>query len=431
MKKLFEYLLFSVFCLALLFLLRWAYGLLEEHLGVTSNTPYYALVSGLIVFWVAGITYGWLWSLKKPRKRSGAAALLFPLGWILLFALIPILQKSRAFHAQVFSDHIRGVRGLAHQADDSLGLVAIPGAGYEETYRYGDPLLIRYDARGFRIPVSGDSLCKAGQAADLLFLGCSFTFGASVLAEESFPYLAAHQTGKRYLNAGLGSYGLAHMLILARRLIPEYRPAYVIIQYSPWLVARGTSLYGPSFLGRLPFPYFTAVEDSFTLAPPAFRSQLFSVDKQALRDKYRSRKWAFYTREAIPFFIRDHWMDLKTRASVIFGSRPAPANELAEVEHHAYREIVRIARQAGSKPLVLLLGDSLYSRQAAERLGRDLTYIHADSLIMRHIADSQSGDFDQEYYIWRLDGKRPVMVDRHPNPRIHRVIARSIINHIN
>ena len=46
--------------------------------------------------------------------------------------------------------------------------------------------------------------------------------------------VVAQGLGGTVLNAGKCAYGLSQMLILARRLIPRYRPDYVLVQFSPW-----------------------------------------------------------------------------------------------------------------------------------------------------------------------------------------------------
>jgi hypothetical protein len=72
----------------------------------------------------------------------------------------------------------------------------------------------------------------------VLALGCSFTYGAATNAENTYPYLVGQRLAGTTRNAGVSSYGLSQMMILAKRLVPAYKPDYLLVQYSPWLVDR-------------------------------------------------------------------------------------------------------------------------------------------------------------------------------------------------
>ena len=149
-----------------------------------------------------------------------------------------LLIGQRAFSAYSFlkSDHL-GFRGQVHRADPELGFAAVPGAQGFHVFPVGPPFPMRYDAEGFRIPAS--------QAPDavrrrplVLALGCSFTYGDGCRAEDVYPQLVAAELGGTALNAGKCAYGLSQMLLLARRLIPQYKPDYVLVQFSTWLPGR-------------------------------------------------------------------------------------------------------------------------------------------------------------------------------------------------
>jgi hypothetical protein len=210
-KRISEFIFFSLFCFLLIFCIRLLFIFLKDKFNYENNQLYYLLTSFLLVFWLAGISYGKLWSMRASRKQIIAVSIGWLLLWLCLFTFLPAVKEARRFHEQVFADHIRAMHGRAYMKDDTLGLKAIPGAECKEMYTVGEPLQINYDERGYRIPAEGDSLCDPGTAPQLLFLGCSFTFGAGVPAEETYPYKVAHQTNIPYLNTGLGSYGLAHI----------------------------------------------------------------------------------------------------------------------------------------------------------------------------------------------------------------------------
>src|SRR5262249_53413213 len=146
-------------------------------------------------------------------------------------------------------------------ADPLLGYVPIPGATGIQLVPMSPGLPVRFDENGFRVPVAHPKAAQEGSPS-VLALGCSFTYGDVCLAEEAYPYVLSRLTGCRSMNAGMKSYGLAQMLILARRLIPQYRPDYVVVQYSPWLAQRAQNFYahGMNFI-TTPVPFFSDSPD--------------------------------------------------------------------------------------------------------------------------------------------------------------------------
>ncbi|MCD6309655.1 MAG: hypothetical protein J7M18_03010, partial [Candidatus Eremiobacteraeota bacterium] len=119
-----------------------------------------------------------------------------------------------------------------------LGFGHIPGS---RTKLLNIPIC--YDENGFRIPKDKKYTEKRPL---ILALGGSFTFGDMCFAENTFPFLVGKYLGGSTVNGGGCSYGLSQMLILARKLIPEYKPDIVLVQYSPWLVDRSITPFGTS-----------------------------------------------------------------------------------------------------------------------------------------------------------------------------------------
>ena len=54
------------------------------------------------------------------------------------------------------------------------------------------------------------------------------------------------------INAGVPSWGLGHMVLLAREVVPRIKPDILVVQYSEWLVDRALSFYMPTFWAKLP-----------------------------------------------------------------------------------------------------------------------------------------------------------------------------------
>jgi hypothetical protein len=115
----------------------------------------------------------------------------------------------------------------------------------------------------------------------------------------------AKETNLAYINAGISSYGLAHMLILAKKLIPRYKPDYVIVQYSPWLVARSVNIYGPIDVFLLPTPYFAAKNNQYELKPPIYVGDLESIYTKAVQNTYKGNFLNFF------FTKRFHFLCVK------------------------------------------------------------------------------------------------------------------------
>ncbi len=146
----------------------------------------------------------------------------------------------------------------------------------------GSTIPVYYDSQSFRS--SSKEILKLGANGTrkpdyILSLRFSFTSGFGVPAKSTFCHLMADELGMVPLNAGRCSYGLAEMLILVRRLIPEFKPKIVLVQYSPWLVERSQQRYGPTFYGLLPHPYF--VEESVAglkIHGPDFMTAIFRHD---------------------------------------------------------------------------------------------------------------------------------------------------------
>jgi hypothetical protein len=109
--------------------------------------------------------------------------------------------------------HISRVHNIS---DPELGFVRKANITWG-TLRY------RTDEQGFRNP-------PGIKAADLVFIGDSYTEAAGVPEHATFAALAARLTGLRAVNLGRGAYGPQQELIVLRRFGLKYRPRYVVWQ---------------------------------------------------------------------------------------------------------------------------------------------------------------------------------------------------------
>src|SRR5262249_5005700 len=144
------------------------------------------------------------------------------------------------------------------------------------------------------------------------------------------------------------SYGLAQMLILARRLIPQYRPDYVVVQYSPWLAQRAQNFYahGMNFI-TTPVPFFSDSPDGgLRLNPPVFRSKAAEISCQG----YRSRRASlgdfcdFLVKVGGPLIVYDDYQMGIHRLKRLTGFTPQPAADQQKIANYVYKEINEICK---------------------------------------------------------------------------------------
>jgi tetratricopeptide (TPR) repeat protein len=365
---------------------------------------------------------------RKGSKIFLAGAFVFILG---LLYLASLAYRAHGLYEYLTAEHKRGWDGVAFQEDDTLGFKFLPNARAFHTFPVGDKIPAAFDNNGFRIPLSGASPDRPRKTG-ILFLGDSFTYGDACYAEETFPYLVSKATGLSYINAGVCGYGLAHILILAENLIPRYKPDFVVVQYSPWLVSLGTNMFVPVDRGSMPSPYFAEKNSSYVLAPPVYKSQVVNIDSEKIRSLYRGKFLKFFFNKGVAFYLYEDWHSLKTRILLKNGSCLKPATDPEEVERYAYDKIREIARKNGTTLIILNLGDIEYSLNSHSLFSDpDVYFAEADAALAGFLKTSASKDYSREFGHWRFNGEREVLVDSHPNFKAHRIIADSIVKVIN
>lgn len=348
-----------------------------------------------------------------------------------------LLLGQRAFSAYTFlkSDHL-GFRGQVHRADPELGFAAVPGAQGFHVFPVGPAFPMRYDGDGFRIPAS--------QAADaprrrplVLALGCSFTYGDGCRAEEVYPHLVAAELGGSALNAGKCAYGLSQMLLLARRLIPQYKPDYVLVQFSTWLPGRGTSGFARATFGRVPVPFLLLRDDgTAAVHPPVFGTRVFDLPFHQFDNPRRGGgEFArFFLSAAAPLFVHD---DLNMAAYAVrrgLGRLPARDQERAQnsreqLNRVVYGEIGRLAADSGATLAIVRLSHPLEKHwQRLKELSPAALVVNAQAALDARIPSGRRDDYDRLFGHWR--GTPARLVDNHPNPAAHRVVADEVVRAI-
>lgn len=332
----------------------------------------------------------------------------------------------------------RGYTTPINKFDPALGYRPIPNASSEELFSCGLRVPIYQDDEGFRVP-SPDVRSTSGKRPLVLALGCSFTFGTGCLAQEAFPFLVADKLEGTALDAGVAGYGLAQMLLRARDLIPRLKPDIVIAEYATWLISRSIGYASiPEAFGRTPHPYFALAPDGQrSVAPPAFATNYFSLP---MSDYVPGKANAT---ESISFLFRvglPLWTTADTQtASLTFrrafrllpvAESPSPAivkyvyAEMADLCHaNGSRMVIAVFGHGGARPEQMPQGyiEALHSIDAA-------LYADAYAEMYARLESPSQQAYEKAYGIWACTP--PVLIDRHPNPAAHRIIADTILKQL-
>lgn len=127
-------------------------------------------------------------SLSRQKKVFfwGILFILLFIFVLLLYLGSVVLRTTRVY--QYVKSNQRGWSGKVHTSHPELGFSPIPGTQGAHVFPIGPKIPMRYDQKGFRIPV--DEVVTSSPPHPLvLALGDSFTYGDACLAEETYPYL--------------------------------------------------------------------------------------------------------------------------------------------------------------------------------------------------------------------------------------------------
>lgn len=331
--------------------------------------------------------------------------------------------------------NIKGPRsgwyGRVHEADEMLGFKPIPSSTGYETFPLGYHLKMKYDNNGFRIPVD-ENFDREMTRPYYLFLGCSFTYGAGVPAEETFPEIITNKFSGTALNGGVCASNIAHMVLLAEQYIPEFKPDFVVVQYSPWLIKRST-YFAPSFFGKIPAPYFS---DKLEIQKPIFLPVIFSLPTSEYASTNKNTKdfLSFLFNVMIPLRLYEDYFSLKSEILYYFGAIDKPFRETIPVIEHSYKRILDLCNKAGSKLIIVELGraDELSVFPSKQIFGNsdEVIIAGAHKKLWDRLGNTNEDSYIEAYYNDRRLSGKILYYDPHPNPIAHSIIAESIIEAI-
>ncbi len=262
----------------------------------------------------------------------------------------------------------------------------------------------------------------------LLFLGDSFTFGEACLADSTYAFLSSRNLNRCALNFGTGGYGLAQMW----HIYINSRPGRTwIIQWSPWLAERAVrgKLDGKMII--IPTPVLMPDGDTFSFIPPAYASELFPLSTASELEPYRpraNRPKSFLSFLAGPGYTI-YSNQLSSECSKFF--RSSPNTDDAEFIHDAFvRKLNKLAITRKDTIIFMLIGyshrESLLEEKKLKRLST-FPILNASAWLYQQKDSMTESEYESRYMHW--DSAHSNILDRHPNPLAHRLIADKVIDY--
>ena len=220
------------------------------------------------------------------------------------------------------------------------------------------------------------------------------------------------------------------MMLLAERLIPQYSPDYVLIQYSPWLFDRATTYFAPTYFSYAFNPFFAdAHTGGVEIRPPVFSN--YEIDLTPWRVSRRGPLdfASFLLRGALPLFVHNDVSIISYRVRYAAGLIKKPTRNRGAVLKIAYGRIQALCSQNKSLPLIVIVGNSSAEVPVPEELRElGMPLVNAHALLVSSLPEPTDDAYHRAYGHFR--GSPPVCVDGHPNPRAHTLIAKAIVDYI-
>ncbi len=426
-----------------------AIGWLFDHQRLRRFTPNSTAVQlafdlvGIItcILFLLCVTYKKYWSRATFSKKSNIAG--FTLIWV---GVVYSVAMTYSFLRQIdkLYDYYKAdynIKGRVFEAHPELGHHGIPNGSGSHNYVIGTtqkqiPILL--DSLGFR--TVGPQL-RLKSDTTLLFLGCSFTWGDFCPAEKTYSYHVAKELGGQYLNAGTSAYGLAQMLILARKAIPKSKPKIVFLQHSPWLADRARFTFYPTAYGVMPFPFIHRKDDGHDVHPPLFMSSLYKPESIYFKQTARSffDKCVFVWKVGLPVVVLDFFKHKWSILQINLGLKPRAESDNQAIERYVYNEIAKICQSNQSQLVVVNLGGfgydetrftNHYDRTHFNKTtnAQNITFVDVDSALRTAIKTPKEYD---KYLLWDKNGRDSILFDIHPNANTHRLIADQILQKLN
>ncbi len=313
------------------------------------------------------------------------------------------------------------------QPDQLLSHKGIPNSQSADCYYIGDSIHgctpIFFDSLGYRtVP---DSLKLKNEKLDL-YLGCSFTFGDYIMAEDSYPYLTSKLLKNNYINAGCGAYGLGQMKLLIDSLVGKYPFNYVFIQLSPWLSERSISFNGPVDYGYRSFPYFSDYGKSFKLNPPSYSTYAYSRKNWRETPPSYSEKIQFFLTDGLKIEIHDYYCYWLSRLKAKAGIIPEPTRRKESLEKYFYSYAINKCKKNNSTPIILKLKyPKDECRELLDYLSTMAKIIDLDADLDKKVTETNCS-YETLFSIYYVNGNDSIIYDHHPNELANKLFSKRI-----
>lgn len=387
------------------------------------------------------ITYKKYWDGNTFKKVIPSVS--FIIGLLLTFFIVKEAYRSLRAIDKLYTHYKNntGVLGDVFMADDTLGHRGVPNGDGKTVYALSNSKIevpIKLDANGYRVPVSSQ---KAERDSLMMFLGCSFTWGDYVLAEQNYASLVADSLHYTPLNCGVDAYGLAQMLILAERNIVKYHPKVLSVQYSPWLADRARFMFYPTIYGEMPYPFFTGNDkQELALHLPYFRSSLYNPANRLFKTSpvSFSDKISFFFKVGVPMLV-DTWKKQSFLLGMRLGIVPSSEPDNKKIEQYVYQRIYQLCKENGVQLVVINIGGFGYTDEermtnhydrkrfntSLPSLAKEVPFIDADSVLRAGIKKDENYS---KYVHWGKNSPTDSTIyDNHPNPMAHKIIAETLV----
>jgi hypothetical protein len=198
---------------------------------------------------------------KVSRARLWLITLSIPLASSLAILLIVLAVTAVRVRKSMLGN--RWPVGT-HRFDDATGYSLTPG--FSRRMLDGS-FLVRTHALGYRIArIDSDT---AVRQHGILGVGCSFTFGDGVEAEQTFTYRLGELLGLPSYNYGVCSFSYVSAILQLEKLerngtLLSLSPSQIVLGAGSWLEGRSQSPFFPTAAVQLAYPYLR--ESGGTLA---------------------------------------------------------------------------------------------------------------------------------------------------------------------
>ncbi len=416
-----------LFLLSFLFFTDYSFYHLKVHFG-SGWIIYvidYLLKSILIFILFESILYKTLFDFKSNK---------YSLSFLIV---IPLLASLHISHRLIAIDKLYFLsKNITLKSSDNLwrfdkllGHRAVPNSKGAYLYYIGDTIKgevpVLFDSLGYR--TVNHSLKIISDNTDL-YLGCSFTFGDYVEAQNTYPFLTSKMLSHNYLNAGASAYGIAQMYQIAKMLIPKNKFTYVFIQLSPWLSERGMQLNGPTYYGYRPCPYFSQNKNTFYWNPPAYETIYFEASKNNWRETKSSyfEKIKFLFTDGYKTELIDYYSCQLAKLKVKIGLIPKPTKNKKSLELYFYDELIEMCHKHSVIPVVLKLRyENNECNELVNHLSKKSVVIDLD-YSLDSLANKTGIPFQNLFGIYHVQRNDSIWYDGHPNKLAHKLYSEKI-----